>query len=277
MMQISVWEFDQARALHRLLKKKSNCSTREAPFASRSRLSIDLIFMSDSCIFWALNWPELSIHSLCFQNMYVLFYYFKLVTQSSLRSILGNSEYLERTKGQSTMNSQSSFLFSFEFMSHPFRLKWPGVLKREESWSDGDHHVSPHLKWRIFPASFLDSILPLKSSSLVYWDDQKLNQQQRIELCSTSDEWTNGLERARVGVKAGWVPRRRYFVRLKLLFPFTFLMSSYLQLGKLEFILARPFPTLRINCLLGSLSRSSKVKKKQRMNPQLLLSPFVLR
>ena len=34
----------------------------------------------------------------------------------------------------------------------------------------------------------------------------------------------------------------RYFVRLKLLFPFTFLMSSYLQLGKLEFILARPFP-----------------------------------
>ena len=35
---------------------------------------------------------------------------------------------------------------------------------------------------------------------------------------------------------------RRYFVRLKLLFPFTFLMSSYLQLGKLEFILARPFP-----------------------------------
>ena len=140
------------------------------------------------------------------------------------------------------MNSQSSFLFSFEFMSHPFRLKWPGVLKREESWNDGDHHVSPHLKWRIFPASFLDSILPLKSSSLVYWDDQKLNQQQRIELCSTSDEWTNGLERARVGVKAGWVPRRRYFVRLKLLFPFTFLMSSYLQLGKLEFILARPFP-----------------------------------
>ena len=236
--------------------KRSQIAQRAKPLLLRARVYQSIWY---SCLihafFWALNWPELSIHSLCFQNMYVLFYYFKLVNRISLRSILGNSEFLERTKGQSTMNSQSSFLFSFEFMSHPFRLKWPGVLKREESWNDGDHHVSPHLKWRIFPASFLDSILPLKSSSLVYWDDQKLNQQQRIELCSTSDEWTNGLERARVGVKAGWVPRRRYFVRLKLLFPFTFLMSSYLQLGKLEFILARPFPTLRINCLLGSLSR----------------------
>ena len=73
----------------------------------------------------------------------------------------------------------------------PFSKMTRSSETRGELSGDGDHHVSPHLKWRIFPASFLDSILPLKSSSLVYRDDQKLNQQRRIERRScTSDEWT---------------------------------------------------------------------------------------
>ena len=96
MMQISVWEFDQARALHRLLKKK--LLNARSLFASRAGLSIDLIFMSDSCLF-GLKYDQ-NYQFIHFQNMFL--------------TSKGNE------RGQRTVNSQSSFLFSFEFMSHPF-------------------------------------------------------------------------------------------------------------------------------------------------------------
>lgn len=70
-------------------------------------------------------------------------------------------------------------------------------------------------------------LLPLKS---LLWDDHELIQQRMNGL------WASEATRL-AGYSGSSDPRRRYFVRLKLLFPFTFLMSSYLQLGKLEFIL----------------------------------------
>ena len=92
MMQISVWEFDQARALHRLLK----IAQRAKPFCFALRGSINRF---DIHVFFGLQ-NEQNYQFIHFQSM-------------SLPS-------KENEKGQRTVNSQSSFLFSFEFMSHPF-------------------------------------------------------------------------------------------------------------------------------------------------------------
>ena len=76
-----------------------NCSTREAFLLRASRVYQSIWY---SClihvIFWTKIWAELPIHSF---SKYVL-------------------STKENEKGQRTVNSQSSFLFSFEFMSHPF-------------------------------------------------------------------------------------------------------------------------------------------------------------
>ena len=165
MMQISVWEFDQARALHRLLKKK--LLNARSLFASRAGLSIDLIFMSDSCLFglkYDQNYQFIHLQNISYQL-------------KNPREV--KERWIVKVHSCSPLNS---WVIPFSKMTRSSET-------RGELSGDGDHHVSPHLKWRIFPASFLDSILPLKSSSLVYRDDQKLNQRIERRSC-TSDEWT---------------------------------------------------------------------------------------
>lgn len=102
-----------------------------------------------------------------------------------------------------------------------------------------------HLKWRIFLLLFLSSS-PWKVC---------------FEMITSwfSNEWTGCELWSNQGgsVAQRRDPRRRYFVRLKLLFPFTFLMSSYLQLGKLEFILTSLRKILNSTTVQKSVSQSS--------------------
>ena len=148
-----------------------NCSTREAFLLRASRVYQSIWYSCLIHVFFGLKYDQ-NYQFIHFQNMSYLL--------KKTREV--KERWIVKVHSCSPLNS---WVIPFSKMTRSSET-------RGELSGDGDHHVSPHLKWRIFPASFLDSILPLKSSSLVYWDDQKLNQQQRrIERRScTSDEWT---------------------------------------------------------------------------------------